>query len=179
MSSRVELTQVGPEHQRSLENLLELYIHDFSEFVPIDVGEDGRFGYPDLSLYWREPGRMPFLARIEGKLAGFALVTRGPGLYANEEVWDVSEFFVLRRYRHRGVGTEMAEKIWSLCPGRWQIRVRSDNLGGLRFWNLAIAKFTRGPVSAQDFEIKGVVWNLLSFQSGAHRAATCQTSGEL
>jgi len=52
MSSRVELTQAGPEHQRTLENLLELYIHDFSQFVPIDVGEDGRFGYPDLPLYF-------------------------------------------------------------------------------------------------------------------------------
>ena len=68
------------------------------------------------------------LARIEGKLVGFALVTRGPGLRADGEVWDISEFFVLRRYRDRGVGSEMAEKIWRLFPGRWQIRVRSDNL---------------------------------------------------
>ena len=165
MSSRVELTQAGPEHQRSLENLLELYIHDFSEFVPIDVGEDGRFGYPDLPLYWCEPRRTPFLARIEGKLVGFALVTRGPGLCADGEVWDVSEFFVLRRYRHRGVGAEMAEKIWCLCPGRWQIRVRSDNPAGLKFWKSAIAKFTKTPVSSQDFEIEDVAWNLFSFQS--------------
>lgn len=165
MSSRVELIQAGPEHQRSLENLLELYIHDFSEFVSIDVSEDGRFGYPDLPLYWCEPRRIPFLARIEGKLAGFALVTRGPGLCGDGEVWDMAEFFVLRRYRHRGVGAEMAEKIWSLCPGRWQIRVRSNNLPARNFWESAIAKFTRGPVSSQDFEIDGVVWNLFSFQS--------------
>lgn len=166
MSSRIELTQAGPEHQRILENLLGLYIHDFSEFVPIDVGEDGRFGYPDLPLYWCEPSRMPFLARIEGKLVGFALVTRGPGLRADGEVWDVSEFFVLRRYRDRGVGAEMAEEIWRLFPGRWQIRVRSHNLAGLKFWKSTIGKFTRSPVSAQRFEVKEVVWNLFSFQSG-------------
>ena len=109
---------------------------------------------------------MPFLARIEGKLIEFALVTRGPGLRADGEVWDISEFFVLRRYRDRGVGSEMAEKIWRLFPGRWQIRVRSDNLAGLKFWKSTIAKFTRSPVSAQDVEVKEVVWNLFSFQSG-------------
>jgi predicted acetyltransferase len=131
----------------------------------VDVSEDGRFGYPDLPLYWCEPRRIPFLARIEGKLAGFALVMRRPGLCRDSEVWDMAEFFVLRRYRHRGAGAEMAEKIWCLCPGRWQIRVRSNNLPARGFWESAIAKFTEGPVSSQDFEIEEVVWNLFSFQS--------------
>jgi len=70
------------------------------------------------------------------------------------------------RYRDRGVGSEMAEEIWRLFPGRWQIRVRSDNLAGLKFWKSTIAKFARSPVSAQDVEVKEVVWNLFSFQSG-------------
>jgi predicted acetyltransferase len=165
MSSRVELIKAGPEHQRSLENLLELYIHDFSEFVPLDVSEDGRFGYPDLSLYWSEPSRMAFLARIEGKLAGFALITRGPGLRRNCEVWDMVEFFVMRRYRYRGIGVDLAGKIWRLCPGAWQIRVRSNNLPAQRFWNSAISAFTKGPVSLQDLEIEDVAWNLFSFDS--------------
>jgi predicted acetyltransferase len=165
MSSRVELVQAGPEYQRSLENLLELYIHDFSEFVPVDVSEDARFGYPDLPLYWSESRRRPFLARIESKLAGFALVTRGPGLCGNSDVWDMAEFFVLRRYRHRGVGVELAEKIWYLCPGAWQIRVRSNNLPARSFWDSAIAKFTKGPVSSQELEIEEVAWILFSFQS--------------
>jgi predicted acetyltransferase len=165
MSSRVEVVEAGPEYQRSLENLLELYIHDFSEFVPVNVGENGRFGYPDLPLYWSEPRRRPYLARIEGKLAGFALVTWGPGLRGNSEVWDMAEFFVLRRYRHRGVGIELAERIWHLCPGEWQIRVRSNNLPARSFWYSAIAKFSNGPVSTQDVEIEEVAWSLFSFES--------------
>jgi predicted acetyltransferase len=165
MSSRVELIEAGPEHQRGLENLLELYIHDFSEFVSVDVREDGRFGYPDLSLYWREPRRKPFLARIEGKLAGFALVTRRLCLSEDSEVWDMADFFVLRRYRHRGVGAELAEKIWRLCPGKWQIRVRSNNLPAIKFWESAIAKFTESSATFENFEIEKIVWKVFSFQS--------------
>ena len=169
MSSRVELIQAGPEHQRSLENLLELYIHDFSEFVSVDLNEDGRFGYPDLPLYWREPRRKPFLARVENKLAGFALVTRGPGLSENTEVWDMAEFFVLRRYRHRGVGAELAEQIWRLHPGKWQIRVRSNNRPALKFWQSAIAKFAQSPATSQDFEVQEAPWKLFSFQSPSYQ----------
>jgi predicted acetyltransferase len=32
-------------------SLLELYIHDFSELVPTDVGDDGRYGYQSLPLF--------------------------------------------------------------------------------------------------------------------------------
>lgn len=53
MTTGVELIRAGAEHQSALENLLELYIHDFSELVPIDVGDDGRYGYKSLSLLVR------------------------------------------------------------------------------------------------------------------------------
>ena len=172
MSFCVELIEAGPEHQRSLENLLELYIHDFSEFVSVDVREDGRFGYPDLPLYWSEPLRKPFLATIERKLAGFALVTRGPGLSDGSEAWDMAEFFVLRRYRHRGVGAELAQKIWRVLPGKWQIRVRSNNLPALNFWESAITKLAKSSVTSRDFEVQEVAWRLFSFQAPALRTAS-------
>jgi hypothetical protein len=35
-----------------LSRLLELYIHDLSEIFAIEIGADGRFGYPALPLYW-------------------------------------------------------------------------------------------------------------------------------
>ena len=50
MSTGLELIRAGAEHQYALGNLLELYIHDFSELVPLDVGDDGRFGYKSLPL---------------------------------------------------------------------------------------------------------------------------------
>ena len=76
-SPRVEVVAATPEQEPILANLLELYVHDFSEFLDLDIGEDGRFGYPSLPLYWSEPGRHPFLIRMDGKLAGLALVKKG------------------------------------------------------------------------------------------------------
>ena len=63
-----------------LANLLELYIHDFSEILPMELGPDGRFGYKDLSNYWIEPDRHPFLITVDEKLAGLVLVKKGSAL---------------------------------------------------------------------------------------------------
>ncbi len=65
-----------------LERLLQLYLHDFSEYAALDspfgeVDEDGLFAYPPgLSGYWQEPDRLPLLIRADGRIAGFVLLNR-------------------------------------------------------------------------------------------------------
>jgi len=90
-SAHIEVIPARPEQEPILANLLELYAHDFSEFHDLELGADGRFGYRSLSLYWTEPGRHPFLVRVDGKLAGLVLVKRGSEFSGNQTVWDVSE----------------------------------------------------------------------------------------
>src|SRR5277367_1777145 len=125
--SRVQVIEAVPDHEPVLANLLELYVHDFSEFLDLDIGENGRFGYPSLPLYWSELGHHPFLIRADGKLTGFALVKNVPGVSGSEAVWDMAEFFVLRGYRRRGVGKLAAHELWRRFSGRWDVRVMHRN----------------------------------------------------
>jgi hypothetical protein len=74
---KIEVQTALPEQQPILANLLELYSHDFSDFHDLDLDENGRFGYPDLPLYWSKPNQHPFLARLGGKLAGLILIQSG------------------------------------------------------------------------------------------------------
>jgi predicted acetyltransferase len=53
---------------------MQLYLYDFSEMCGDDCDERGLFEYEYLPRYWIEPERHPFLIRVDGKLAGFALV---------------------------------------------------------------------------------------------------------
>ena len=64
-SPHLEVIPAAAEQAPILANLLELYAHDFSEFRNLDIGENGRFGYRSLPLYWSEPDRHPFLIRME------------------------------------------------------------------------------------------------------------------
>jgi predicted acetyltransferase len=150
-----------------LSNLLELYIHDLSETFPtVELKADGRFGYEKLPLYWSEPGdRFPFLIRLESRVVGFVLATRGSPAIDDPEVFDIAEFFVIRRHRHSGVGRRAAFLLWNRVPGRWIVRVSEGNLGALRFWAGAIAEYTKG--AAKQFTRPGHpnAWQVFSFES--------------
>lgn len=150
-----------------LSNLLELYIHDLSEAFPnVELGPDGRFGYGKLALYWSEPeSHFPFLIRCDGRVAGFALATRGSPATDEPDVFDVAEFFVLRRYRRSGVGDRAAALLWNRLPGRWIVRVSEGNTGALAFWRGVIAKYTNGAATESKRPGKPHAWRVLSFAS--------------
>src|SRR5688572_33182925 len=74
MSVEVLVMPASEGQARVLRHLMRLYVYDFSDLMGLDVEEDGAFKVPELISYWRDPWRHPFLLRVEGKLAGFALV---------------------------------------------------------------------------------------------------------
>ena len=162
---RVEVLPAAWEQEPVLANLLELYAHDFSELRDLDVGEDGRFGYGALSLYWTEPGRFPFLVRVDGRLAGLVLVRRGSAISGEEAVWDMAEFFVVRGYRRRRIGMQVAHEVWRRFPGRWEVRVMEKNDAARRFWQGAISPFTGEEIHSVAFEREGSAWVLFLFES--------------
>lgn len=163
----IRLDEAAPAEAPLLSNLLELYIHDLSAAFPsVELGPDGHFGYPGLALYWSEPERrFPFLIRCDGRVAGFALAKRGSPATEDPEVFDVAEFFVMRRYRRSGVGRRAAILLWNRMPGRWIVRVSEGNLGALPFWEGLITEFTNG--AAIEFKGPGAphAWRVFAFKS--------------
>lgn len=168
--ARIELVPATQEQQPILANLLELYIHDFSEFHDVELGEDGRFGYPDLPLYWSKQDWYPFLIRIDGKLAGVVLVRKSSMVSGDDAVWDMAEFFILRGYRRRGIGSRAAQEIWQRFPGPWQIRVMQSNDAARQFWAHAVTAFAGAACTSSRFEKDGQIWHLFSFVSQARSA---------
>lgn len=162
---RVEVTEAAAAEEPVLANLLELYAHDFSEFTDLRLGPDGRFGYPQLHLYWAGGDRLPFLVRADGELAGFVLVRRAPAISGGGEVWDVAEFFVARAYRRTRVGTQAAREVWRRLPGRWEVRVLDSNHAARAFWRRAIADFMGAAVDAARHDIEGKGWHVFSFDT--------------
>ncbi len=150
-----------------LSNLLELYTHDLSaEFPGIELGPDGRFGYSKLALYWADPDRhFPFLIMWESRLVGFALATRGSPASDDPNVFDVAEFFVVRRYRRAGVGRRAAMLLWNRLPGRWIVRVSEGVPGAVAFWGSVIAEFTNGAPAELERPGSPDAWHVFSFAS--------------
>jgi predicted acetyltransferase len=140
---------------------MQLYLHDFSEFARGDpawgeVDQDGLFSYIYLESYWTEEQRKPLIFRVNGKLAGFALINDWSATGRTVD-WCVSEFFVMRRYRLCGLGRQAAHQIIHTYPGVWEIAVVSYNLPAVAFWK-------KVAVSVESHEIEelagdGIRWS--------------------
>lgn len=150
-----------------LSNLLELYMHDLSAAFPgVELGTDGRFGYSKLALYWSEADRrFPFLIRCDSRVVGFALVTRGSPASDDPNVFDVAEFFVLRRYRRSGVGRRAAHLLWSRLPGSWIVRASEGVPAAVLFWRSTVAEFTSGAGAEVERPGSPHGWHVFSFGS--------------
>lgn len=163
----VSLQQATPADAELLSNLLELYIHDVCDLFPaVELGPDGRFGYPRLPLYWSEPSsRFAYLVERGGRVAGFILVTRGSPVTADPDVFDVAEFFVLRKYRHLGVGRRASLLLWQRLPGKWTVRVSERNRAALAFWGSVISDYSGGAATQDTRPGEPDAWRVYSFES--------------
>jgi len=143
--------EVLPAHsgeRAALDNLFQLYIHDFSEFWANrpegELTDDGRFEpYPDLDAYWREADRVPLLLRLDGRLVGFALIN-AVGHGGGPVDRNMAEFFVARKHRRGGLGTAAARAVFSGHPDvldTEELDVASPD------WNGPVIRFRIGPSS--------------------------------
>lgn len=148
-----------------LANLFELYVHDFSEQVPLDLQPNGRFDLPVDERWWQSDDHFPFLLRVDGKLSGFALVRRGSRVTEQLDVMDVAEFFVVRGARGKGVGTRAAQALFAAFPGAWEIRVRKTNVAASKFWHKVAAGSAGRTPTVTAYSAKGVDWEVLRLDS--------------
>ncbi len=161
----VDLVPASSADKPVLADLLQLYLHDFSAIVPLEVGPDGRFDYPPFPLYWSDPVRFPFLATIDGKEAGFVFIKQIPSSAFEGYIWDMAEFFVLRSQRRRGIGVRLAHLVFQRFPGSWQVRVMESNSAAFAFWQKVIAAFHGSEVQPSRVRVDGITWLIFTFES--------------
>lgn len=140
---QIEIHPASLEEKPILTRLMELYLYDFSIFIDEEIGDDGIYGYNYLDAYWVEPHRFPFLFRVEGKLAGFALVRR-VGEQDGLPLHSMTEFFVMKKYRRLGVGKAAAFWLFNRFAGAWQVEEVNTNLTAQVFWRRVIQEYSRG-----------------------------------
>ncbi len=143
-----------------LSNLFQLYVYDFTDFKQWDVEDDGRFKEVGLAEWWASNDRRLFLIKVEGRLAGFAVVgvegdERGEG-----RILTIEEFFVLRRYRRLGVGEHAARWLFDRFRGTWEVREIAGNDAAVRFWRNVITRYTKDQfheIEQHDDQWRGTV----------------------
>lgn len=147
----IELQAVRSDQKPVLEQLLQLCIHDYSEFESIKTGPDGRFHYRWLDFYFCETCRHPYFLHVNGELAGFVLIREGGG----KEDWDyqIAEFFILRAFRQKGIGKSAALKALDLFSGLWEISFCTLNKPAVSLWTSVANCFDRVTLREDPSEV--------------------------
>ena len=161
----IEIIKATLDQKPILANLLELRAYDLTEHINFDIGDDGFYGYKNLPLYWKDSNRHPYLIYCDKKIAGLVLVQQGSPISDDTSVWDIAEFFIMRKYKRQGLGSAVATQIWEQFKGTWQVRVFMGNKIAYQFWLQAIKKFISVEPSTTKLTLKGNPWVVFLFES--------------
>ena len=161
---RVTLHKAKPSDLPIVKNLVPYYIYDMSEYLFWPTKPDGRHtGGDDLENYWSDPDKHAFILRAGREPAGFVLLlasNHGPSID-----YSFTDFFVLRKFRHRGVGQRIARQFFRLYPGRWQIDHLKQNKPAALFWRKVVSRYTRGKFKIKSARCKEGPVTVLFFDS--------------
>jgi len=126
-----ELVPIPESDKPELWNDLQDYI---TELAPFDraLAPQGRYEYPGFDALWCEPGRSLFWVKLDGEIAGFAIVHSADG------VTDMSDFYIRPTYRRRGVGFEFARAVIAQFPGPWTLTQYKAKADSIAFWRAVI-----------------------------------------
>jgi len=138
------LLQASNDHKIVIQNLMQFYIYDFSEYVKYDVEDNGLFApYPDLKDYWEgDNNKFPYIVKKNDKYVGFVLVKFISS--KDRSYFSIAEFFILKKYRHEGIGKAIAIKVFNLHKGQWEVYQKDSNKPAQIFWNKVILEYTKG-----------------------------------
>lgn len=136
-----------------------------SEFFEVDTGADGTYSYDTASI-WRN-GYEAYLVKAGGSIAGFALIGSADEWLGTSGTHDIHEFFIMRRFRHCGVGRRVATFLWSEYPGEWLIRVFEDNAPAISFWRAAVSHYASDSSQEERRVVNGRGWRFFRFVSTA------------
>lgn len=124
-------------------NLTAYYIYEMSGPMGWPCKPNGTFGGCDsLESYFTDPGKHAFILRDAGEPAGFVLI-----LADNPEPdvdYSITDFFIVRKFQHHGVGERIARELFDRFRGRWKVEHFVANKPAAVFWRKVIDRYSRG-----------------------------------
>ena len=140
-----ELIQAALADYPTIQNMARFYAYDMSRecgFISDEWAfpQNGLYESHDFKKYFDDPTRQAYFVKINQELAGFALLNK-VGTSADTQ-WNIGEFYIVAKFQGHGIGAHVAEQLWKMHPGRWEVSVIPENKSALSYWRKTISKFT-------------------------------------
>jgi predicted acetyltransferase len=101
----ISIYKAGINDKGLLDNLLQLYFHDLSEFIPIEVGPTGKYEQNISPQYVSSFDKQAYIIHAEYHIIGFVLI-EPEGNHIK-----INDLFVLNMWRGKGVGSAVVNSL--------------------------------------------------------------------
>lgn len=128
-----------------IQNMARFYVYDLSRYcgyISKDwaLPDNGLYECFDFRNYFTEQFRKAYLVKVHDEIAGFVLLNKAV-LNKNSD-WNMGEFFILGKFQGKGIAGYVAQTIWKIHSGKWEVAVIPENKKAIGFWEKAIKAFT-------------------------------------
>lgn len=128
-----------------IQNMGRFYVYDMSEHMGFEPGweipADGLYECIDFKKYWTDSNAFPYLIYYNKELAGFVIVDKKGS--NNSIEFNMAQFFILRKFKNKGVGRYIAFECFNTYKGIWEVMVLPGNTGAYQFWQSIIKQYTQ------------------------------------
>jgi predicted acetyltransferase len=149
---KITLSKASKEDKETIQNLGRFYVYEMSRYCGFEPGwetpSNGLFECCDLSPYCEQPDHYAFLIKVDGELAGFALLNKKGS--TPDVDWNVGEFFVISKFQGKGVGRYVVELLFKQFPGIWETSQMPKNKAAIDFWENVVKMYTKGRFEKTD-----------------------------
>lgn len=145
--SKVQLVLLKPEDLPRAQRMARFFLYDMLEYM----GSNPRWSFPESGYYECQTLKeffinigkdaFPYFVIYNGELAGFILIDR-KHVYPGTQ-YNLSEFFILRKFKGQGLGRYVAEQVFNKHPAIWEVQQMVENCAAIRFWEKVITKYTK------------------------------------
>ena len=156
MKNNIEIIPATIKDYPLIQNMARFYLYDISRscgFISeeCNIPADGLYEFFDFKSYFEDGSRKAYIINAGDELAGFVLinkVTTDPSADYN-----MGEFFILAKFQGKNIGGYVANKIWNINKGKWEISVIPENKPAYSFWKKVISKVTSNNYSEEVKQI--------------------------
>jgi len=159
----IQVELIPSEKKDILQNLLEKYYYEFSQYELTDVDDNGLYSSKNLDTYLTEKKGFSYFIKVNNKLAGFILIDKNKEI---QKEYSINEFFVMYKYKKLGVGTYAIKQIFNKYKGKWYITYAQINKPANKFWNKVVKEYTYGKYELIENHMKyndGIIRDKLVF----------------
>ncbi|MCO7573710.1 GNAT family N-acetyltransferase [Pseudomonas chlororaphis] len=152
----LELRPAARDDWPCLENLMQFYLYELSQWLPLKFAAQGLYALQALDDYWRHPATHPWLILVAGELAGFAVVDQQRCDHNARR--NLGYLFIARRFRRLGIGRQVTQQLFEHFKGSWQVMHFDANLPARDFWRAMLAGQAPTPIIAQGYPASLYRW---------------------